>query len=507
MAGIFVVLGFALRLYAFLGTPVINPDGTIYIQQAKAIHYGLWDQVLACYTYLSSYPLLVALSYRVFEDWVVSAKVVSLAFGTATLIPLYLLLRRFWGVSVSVMALLIFAVSPSFVELSREVIRGPIFWFFAVLGLYLFVRHMETQSIAHLFLASISFLMGSWARTEGLLFILVVLLYLLFSGGEHRWRRMTAFVLPPLIVTLAVGALLWSFQLRLGDLFAAKKIAALAGGPVTSYQELRETLEIMKDNPPKGIPRYFLDKVRNLVWLVALGAVGVEIVRAFFLPFFLIFVAGLPGTAKTMREDSRIRFLALMSVCALPLLYAQVLHSWAMFTRFAAVFLFPAFVVVGFGVQRITGFLEHKLGLRLSAAYGLLLVAVLLVAVPKDLRSQDRLEKVVFKDIGEYIGEQKEDLRPVAVGAGFKEVRLIHFYAHVGDPTAPCFRADILTKHRGKKISNLRDTNLDYYIWDEKSCTLDQLARLRGGEAGTVTELEEWHSPKLGRLILFKVQS
>jgi hypothetical protein len=507
MAGMVIVLGFALRLYAFLGTPVINPDGILYIQQAKAIHYGLWDQVLACYPYLASYPLLVALSYRVFEDWVVSAKLVSLVFGTATLIPLYLLLRRFWGVAVSVLALLIFAISPSFVEFSREVIRGPIFWFFAVLGLVFFVRHMETQSLAHLFLASISFLMGSWARTEGLIFILVVPLYLLFSGGEHRWRLVTAFVLPPLLVTLAVGALLWSFQLRLSDLFATKKIWALAGGPVTSYQELRESLQAMKDNPPQGIRPYFFDKVRNLVWLVALGALGVEIVRAFFLPFFLIFVAGLSGAAKRIRGDPRLGFLALMSVCALPLLYAQVLHSWAMFARFAAVFLFPAYVVVGFGVQRITGFLEHKLGLRLSAAYGLFVIAVLLVAVPKDLRSHDRLEKVVFKDIGEYIAKQKEDRKPVAVGAGFKEVRLIHFYAHVDGAAAPCLRTDILPKNKGRLLSDIRDSNVDYYVWDEKTGTQDQLARLRGGTAGAVTELKEWYSPKLGRLILFKVQS
>lgn len=506
MVGVAVILGFALRLYSFVVTPVINPDGTFYIQQAKALHYGLWDQVLSCYPYLSSYPLLIALNYRVFGDWVISAKVVSLVFGTATLIPLYLLLRRFLGVKVSWLAVLIFAVSPPFVELSREVIRGPLFWFFAVWGLYLVIKHMEKQSLTHLLMASVSFLMGAWARTEGLLFILVVPLYLLFSGGERRWRKTAAFVIPPALVTLAVGILLWSFQFHLGDLFAAKKMEPLLSGPFTSYQGLRESLEAMKDTPEGGMSPYFLDKVRNLLWLVALGALFVEVVRAFFLPFSLIFVSGLKGVMKRVREDPRVLFLVLTSICALLLLYVQVIHYWTMYARFMAVFLFPAFVFVGFGVQRIFDFVTDRLKLRESIVCGMLLVSILLVAVPKTLQSHDRSDKVVFKEMGETIAERKGDCVSVSVGAGFKEVRLVHFYAHVDDRAAVCFEDPRGGKGGGRDTLGLTAADFDYYIWDEKTGTEDLLVTLRSAASGAMKELGDWHSLKMGRLILFEVQ-
>jgi hypothetical protein len=505
MAGAAVLVGFALRLYSFLVTPVINPDGTFYIQQAKAIHYGLWDQVLSCYPYLSSYPLLIVFSFGICGDWVLAAKVVSLVVGSATLIPLYLLLRKFFDRTISGLALMMFAVSPPFVELSREVIRDPIFWFFTVLGLYLVVRHLEKPTLASILFASVSFLLGAWARTEGLLFILVTPLYILFSNAEHRWRRAAAFVIPPSLVTFAVGIVLWSFQFHLGDLFAAKKVGALLSGPITSYQGLREALEGMKDGSASGVSPYFWDKVRNLVWLVALGSLVVEIIRAFFIPFFAVFLLGLVGIGKRVREDSRLRFLAVISLCALPILYLQVIHSWAMFARFIAVFLFPAYVVVGFGVQRVVGFLTERLELKSSVACGAVAVSILLVAVPKDLRSHDRTEKVVFKEIGAAIADQKGNRGSVSVAGRCKEVRLVHFYAHVNDTAAPCFSEKLLAQYRRAGILNFRNASVDYYVWDEKTGTAEQLEKLRKGEAGTVREVNEWRSRKFGRLILFEV--
>ncbi|MBA7662508.1 hypothetical protein ES703_70537 [subsurface metagenome] len=66
-----------------------------------------------------------------------AAKSVSLIFGTMTLVPLYFLLKRFFDESIGLLVLLIFALIPVFIDRSVDVVRGPIFWFFSVLGLYL----------------------------------------------------------------------------------------------------------------------------------------------------------------------------------------------------------------------------------------------------------------------------------------------------------------------------------------------------------------------------------
>jgi hypothetical protein len=91
-----ILLGFAIRLFSFHYTYIINPDGVLYIHQARAIYYGIKDAILTCSMgYLSNYSILIVLAYKIFGDWVIAAKSVSLFFGTITLIPLYFLMKRF----------------------------------------------------------------------------------------------------------------------------------------------------------------------------------------------------------------------------------------------------------------------------------------------------------------------------------------------------------------------------------------------------------------------------
>ena len=97
IAILIILLGFAIRLFSFHYTYIINPDGVLYIHQARAIYYGLKDSILTCSMgYLSNYSILIVLAYKIFGDWVVAAKSVSLFFGTITLVPVYFLLNRFF---------------------------------------------------------------------------------------------------------------------------------------------------------------------------------------------------------------------------------------------------------------------------------------------------------------------------------------------------------------------------------------------------------------------------
>ena len=58
------------------------------------------------------------------------------SFGTAALIPLYLLLRRFFDTQISALCALVFGMLPVFVGSSVDMVREPVCWFFLILGLY-----------------------------------------------------------------------------------------------------------------------------------------------------------------------------------------------------------------------------------------------------------------------------------------------------------------------------------------------------------------------------------
>ena len=54
-----------------------------------------------------------------------------------------ILLKRFFDDRISTLGTLIFALIPFFVSRSVDVVRGPVYWFFLVLGLYFLVVHID----------------------------------------------------------------------------------------------------------------------------------------------------------------------------------------------------------------------------------------------------------------------------------------------------------------------------------------------------------------------------
>ena len=139
-----VLLGCVVRLFVCLSTFIINQDGVLYVHQARALFYGQWDSVTSCgLSYLSPYPLCIAGAYFLVQDWTVAARGVSLVFGSAVLIPVFLLFRRFFDRGVSVAGLLIYATIPVLVSSSSDALREPVCWFFLAVGLYLFVSWMQ----------------------------------------------------------------------------------------------------------------------------------------------------------------------------------------------------------------------------------------------------------------------------------------------------------------------------------------------------------------------------
>ena len=91
-AWLVILTGLGLRLWVYLHTVIVNPDGALYIHQAMALYFKNWNSLKTCgLTFLSSYPVLIAGGYYLVHDWILSARLISLFFGTAMLVPLYLI--------------------------------------------------------------------------------------------------------------------------------------------------------------------------------------------------------------------------------------------------------------------------------------------------------------------------------------------------------------------------------------------------------------------------------
>ncbi len=501
-----ILSGLIIRLLTFHQTLVVNTDAIFYIQQAKAVYYGLPELITTGYPYLTNYSLFIVFGYLLCGDWVTAASGVSLFFGTFLLIPLYWLLRRFLNEKISVLALLTMAFSPSFVNMSRDVLRGPTCWFFMIFGLFLFVLHLEKRRPVHLLISCICMLMAAWARIEALLFIFVSALFLFFRGGRTRWKDLIWFLSPAFFVVAVAMAKVFLLQNQSLALIGPERILERSTALTDRYQMIRGILaQQIEQQYPGHIYQYFLKKVRNLVWFIAVGVLFVQITRAFYFPFFLLFLAGGISTRSRVLQDSRLAYLTSISGAALLLLYAQIIYLWAMFDRWIALFLFPAYVFIGFGLLALTEYAFKKMKWKPVWIYAMVALLILAAALPKSLRFSTRDEKQVFAEIGRFISDKEEDNLPVSIAGTFKEILLVDFYTHLNYRGAPVFNRNlILEKEKSDWNEILKKGKVDYFIWDEKSMGDTEPAWIQNKP---VTPVKEWRSEKIGKLILYRVKS
>ena len=505
------LLGFVVRLFACHYTFIVNPDGVLYIHQARAIYYGQWESLTSwSMSYLSIYPVFITGAYTIFHDWIVAARSVSVFFGSITLIPLYFLFRRFFDRNISLLSLLVFALIPVLVVRSADVVRGPVYWFFLILGLYYFIIHIDSRRYRlHLVLSCLCFLMAAWARTEAVLPIIGSCFYLLAFKQEKRLRKAVVFVLPVLLVILFVFLSPVFSNIHAKNIFRIHEVADKLSGPIVEYRNLRASLLESANHPPAGVSRFFLGKARNLVWLIALGTLFAYVVKAFFYPFFFIFIVGMAKIRTRIKTDQRLRYLVLLSIAALVLLYFHVLQTWIMANRFLALFIFPCFFLIGFGLENIVGFLRSRFRLKSATAFSIVCLLILCFGLPKNLKPREA-DKLVFKEIGEFIAEREGNGRGIPVAASLHTVRWISFYANLDYPGAFCPQsygdfALIVGANYRRFIRNLDRNGMKYFLWEEKHWPKHKFDLMKKQRPKDLIEVGRWTHPDTGLMILFRV--
>jgi len=506
LAILIIGLGFVIRLFCFHYTAIINPDGALYIHQARAIYYGMKDAVIAPHqlSYLSNYPVFIAVSYTIVKDWLIAAKSTSLFFGTLTLLPLYFLLKRFFDDKIGLLVLLIFALIPVFVDRSADVVKGPVFWFFSVLGLYLFVSQLNKKNHLYLLLSSLSFLMATWARVEAILFIIVSCFYILVARQEMKFEKFIIFVIPivVLVMFIAISGLISNMPNL--NIFRYKKIMFFNG-----YENLRAGLERLKDQPLGYVKPCYIEWVRHLVWFIPLGILFTSMVETFFYPFFLVFIIGLVGIRERVNKDKRIPYFAFIAIGALVVLYVFILGRQTMSTRYLALFVLPSFIFIGFGLEKIIFFLRSRFNLTESVTLSILCLLILACSLPKNLKPRET-DKLVFKEIGELIADREGNDREILVATSKQSIRWISFYANLNYKGAPRPKQNydldnILGSSYEEFVRNLRERGISYFLWEEKHWPKESASYIERQNPRDFVKIGTWSHPDTGKLILFRV--
>lgn len=509
-----VLAAAAIRLYAFHNTISLNPDGPLYIHQAKAIAAGEWKMAICTLPYLSITSFFISLFHYFLDDWLLAARSVSLIFGTLAVIPLYGLFRQFFSREDSVASVAILIFLPSWVYNSVEVVRDPVCWFFSLYGLYWLARGVREQGRLLLSLACIAFLMAAWARIEAVWYIAATCLFLpVLIKQCRRISLILWFALPILIGAgfLIINALMVGSSLlamiRLDDLF----LRITKGIP--QYSELRNALSMAIQQENRPLLQTFLPEARNLVWLIGLGALANRLCEALTYPFALITLFGIRPFFRRIQDQDLTRFFLVLATGALAVLYCFILQTWVMEYRYMMLAILPGLLCFCSGLSTITDMLRRRSGLPRWIILPLLVILLILVTLPRFNKIKGESE-TAFKEIGTFLATHHPPDDEVRVLTSSSTVRLIRFYANLDRPGIYCPEQPehIYTSINGTTleefIKNLREKEIDYLLWEETNAPGHWCALLNEGvKEGKLLELGQWRNHQTGRMILYQIKS
>lgn len=476
-------IGLAVRLFALANTPILNPDGALYIHQARALWYGPWEAVHTCTVQtLSLYPLLIAGVHALVRDWVWSARLVSLVCGTLAILPAYAFLKRLFCAKTAFLATLLFALIPLFAGRSVDGIRDPLYWLFTLAGLAWIMAGLERPWL--LALGSAALLLATWTRIEAFVFLPATAVFLLFSGKNGRGKRLALFLAPPVLgaALLAAaqgvagaGEIHWH---RLQDIPLRLSFA------LDQYDRLMDYLAGRISQAPEQNLAEYLTVSRKIVWWTALGALLTNAMESYTYAFFLLGLWGLAGSGERIRRDRRWLFPTLLGASALLVLYVYLFCNWDYDNRWMALLIMPTLAFLGSGLEAMGRWLQRRARLRPRNAAAAACAFLLLTALPQDLQPREN-DKAVYREIGEAIARQetgREEIRVLTVGdAG----RWISFYANLSVAGAPCpdryhhYRA-FVGRSADETMRKLRQEGIRYIVCEGPLAAGEGFAFLEG---------------------------
>jgi hypothetical protein len=218
-----------LRIWA-IGALGLNSDEAVYAGQAASL--AREADYLPFFPVFRAHPLLfqslLSFGYRLDGVSPLMGRLLSVAFGMATVWVTYAIGARLYGRRVGVLAAVIIGVMPYTVIVSRQILLDTPMAFFSALALYLLIRFVQTERGAWLYAAAVALGLAALTKETAVL----------LGGGAYAFFALTRKIRLPIrqaVLSMAVvflTVLPYPLSLRLAG-------ASSTGGAFLTWQLLR----------------------------------------------------------------------------------------------------------------------------------------------------------------------------------------------------------------------------------------------------------------------------
>jgi 4-amino-4-deoxy-L-arabinose transferase-like glycosyltransferase len=509
-----LLTGCLLRLYSAMARGIINRDGHHYIYQAQAIFSGKWPALVGCELhYISIYPFFIAAANTLFHDWVVAGIFVNVILGSATLFPLYYLLRKFANETICAITLLVYALMPTFVNSSGDIVRGPVFWFFLSMGMFMFIRQWDQRAEKRryrydLLISCFFFLLAAGTRIEGAAFIATSMLYLLIARTDRKFERTLIFLSP--MVCLALAALTFAL-ISHQDIARTLRIEKI-GNEITQfvfqYKELDSDIKTLYMQQ-HGLLSEFLHRIRESLWLIPFGIILHNIIEVFFYPFALVFFIGFIRIRQRAQAHPHSGYLLWLMLAAICVLYVHLLHAGIMIHRFFAILILPSCIVIANGVGTSIDYIQKRFQLKHATAAIVLVLFFFLTGLPKVLKPKEE-DGIHYRQAAQLIANKKsnDQVERIASAERSAVYDYIFLYAHRNYP-GPLCGVDLLVKipadaDNDQMVALLDNRKVRYLLYEERYWPSTRSDFLVSAYQSDFHLLWQWQKSNNQRILLFE---
>lgn len=194
-----------------------------------SIALGGWDSISRIYfssllvknfTWMPSVnwlPLhfhILAVVFKFTNEFVFSARIVNVVFGSLTVFPCYLLAKHVFGKQAAFFSVFFLAAFPLHVHLSVTALSSVIFLFFLLWSFYFFFLSLQNQRLLYIVFSSVLLAACALIRFEAWM-----IFGFLFIIGVFSWRNYNKAGVFFIISSLPIGMVMYVTFLNTGDPF------------------------------------------------------------------------------------------------------------------------------------------------------------------------------------------------------------------------------------------------------------------------------------------------
>jgi hypothetical protein len=210
---ILIGITFGLRLYAVLMAKGIAYDSASYGFMARDFLKGNFIKGLST-AFHPFYPFLISLVSFDSANVEIAGRLISLFFGTLTLIPVFYLAKEVVGQKAAIFSSLFYSFHPYLATYSGMLLSEATYWGLLTFSVYFFWRGLSRKKVLGCLASGACLGLSYLTRPEGIGYLVVFLVWIIIDGEMRKGWFRKCFMMGSLIIGFFILAFPYMFIIR-----------------------------------------------------------------------------------------------------------------------------------------------------------------------------------------------------------------------------------------------------------------------------------------------------